>query len=84
MNEKGTGGSSPCSWWKREKSMLARDRRGGVPVFSRPHVNPKLFKDSASACEGGSPARPEGRCSGPTCTSPFRNVPVVTISAPQR
>jgi hypothetical protein len=37
-----------------------------VPVFNRPHVNPKDFSDSASARDGGSFARPAGRCSGPT------------------
>ena len=65
-----------------EKSMLRRSSRGGVPVLSRPHVKPMDLIDSASSRDGGSPARPDGRCSRPTCTSPFRNVPVVTTSAP--
>ena len=39
--------------------------------------------DSARSRDGGSPARPEGRCSRPTCTRPFRNVPVVMTSALQ-
>ena len=57
---------------------MRRSSRGGVPVLSRPISKPQLRSDSASACVGGSPARPAGRCSSPTCTSPFRNVPVVT------
>ena len=83
MNEKGTGGSSPCSAGKREKSMLRRCSRGGVPVLSRPHSKPTDLSDSARSRDGGSPARPAGRCSGPTWTRPLRNVPVVTTSASQ-
>ena len=64
--------------------MLRRCSRGGVPVFSRPHRKPNAFSDSASSRDGGSPARPAGRCSGPTWTRPLRNVPVVTTSARQR
>ena len=64
--------------------MLRRSSRGGVPVFRRPQVNPIDLIDSARSREGGSPARPDGRCSRPMCTSPFRNVPVVTTSARQR
>ena len=79
-NENGTIGSSPCSAGNREKSMLRRSSRGGVPVLSRPISKPQPRSDSASACVGGSPARPAGRCSSPMCTSPFRNVPVVTTS----
>ena len=54
-----------------------------MPVFSRPHRNPSAFSDSARSRDGGSPARPAGRCSGPTWISPLRNVPVVTTSARQ-
>ena len=50
---------------KREKSMLRRSSRGGVPVFSRPQRKPNDFSDSARSCDGGSPARPAGRCSRP-------------------
>ena len=39
------------------------------------------LSDSASSRDGGSPARPDGRCSGPMWTRPLRNVPVVTTSA---
>ena len=39
------------------------------------------FSDSARSRDGGSPARPAGRCSRPTWTRPLRNVPVVTTSA---
>ena len=40
VNENGTGGSSPRSVLNAEKSMLRRSSRGGVPVLSRPHLNP--------------------------------------------
>ena len=50
---------------KAEKSMLLRWSLGGVPVFSRPHSKPNDFRDSASSHDGGSPARPAGRCSRP-------------------
>ena len=63
--------------------MVRRSSRGGVPVLSRPISKPQPRSDSASACVGGSPARPAGRCSSPTCTSPFRNVPVVTTRVVQ-
>ena len=43
-----------------------RASRGGVPVFSRPHAKPNDFSESARSREGGSPARPAGRCSRPT------------------
>ena len=65
----------------REKSMLARWSRGGVPVFSRPHSSPRLRATRRARIDGGSPARPAGRCSGPMWIRPFRNVPVVTTSA---
>jgi len=70
-NENATGDASPGSIANRpsrtpaEKSIDSRARRGGVPVFKRPHSNPSDFSDSASSREGGSPARPAGRCSGP-------------------
>ena len=44
-NENGTIGSSPRSAGNREKSMLRRSSRGGVPVFSRPIVNPTVASE---------------------------------------
>ena len=82
-NENGVGSASPCSTWNTprrrsfSKSIDRRASRGGVPVFSRPHSKPKPFSDSARSLDGGSPARPAGRCSRPTWISPLRNVPVV-------
>ena len=70
-NENGTGGLSPGSSAKRpsathrSKSIDWRSSRGGVPVFNRPHVNPNDFSDSARSRDGGSFARPAGRCSRP-------------------
>ena len=52
-----------------------------MPVFNRPQSNPIDFSDSASSADGGSSTRPAGLVSEPMCVSPFRNVPVVTISA---
>ena len=51
--------------------MLRLDSRGGVPVFSRPQRKPKLFSDSASACDGGSPARPGRPLLGPDVDQPI-------------
>ena len=57
-------------------------RRAGLQPAPREAAAP--CSDSASSRDGGSPARPAGRCSRPTCTRPLRNVPVVTTSARQR
>ena len=46
--------------------LQALSRRGGVPVFSRPHEKPNDFSDSARSLDGGSPARPAGFWSRPT------------------
>ncbi len=87
MNENGTGGTSPGSTANRpsrthvSKSMLSRSSRGGVPVFNRPHSKPNALTDSASSHDGGSPTRPPGVCSTPTCISPRKKVPVVITSA---
>ena len=90
VNENGIGSASPCSTWNTprltpsSKSIDLRASRGGVPVFSRPHAKPRALIDSARSREGGSSARPAGRCSRPTWTRPFRKVPVVMTSDLQR
>ena len=67
----------------REKSMVRRSSRGGVPVFSRPCRTRGLAAIRPASASAARPPAPPGRCSSPTCTRPFRNVPVVTTSARQ-
>ena len=63
--------------------MLHRSRRGGVPVFNRPHLEIDPPRHAASSVEGASPYRPSGFDTSPTWVRPLRNVPVVTTTAAQ-
>ena len=79
--ENGSGGSSPGCISRRDQSMVRPSSRGGVPVLSRPRVNPSRSKVSDSPIAGASPTRPAGvRCS-PIWMRPRRKVPVVRTTA---
>ena len=49
----------------REVDAAPVKPRRGARSSSRPQLKPKPFSDSASSRDGGSPARPDGRCSRP-------------------
>ncbi|OQB76730.1 MAG: hypothetical protein BWX88_05332 [Planctomycetes bacterium ADurb.Bin126] len=80
--EKGWGSGS-LSWrTRREKSMVAALRRGGVPVFILPISKPRNRRCSARRWEAISPARPAGIRVVPMWIRPLRKVPVVRTTAP--
>ena len=62
--------------------MVRASRRGGVPVLRRPTSMPSSRNASPSITAGGSPERQAGYFSSPQWIRPFRNVPVVTTTAP--
>ena len=61
--------------------MERSSRRGGVPVFMRPTVNPNCASCSVIPLAGGSATRPPGVCTLPTCINPLRKVPAVRMTA---
>ena len=84
MNENGTGGRLIPVNAPRGHAVRSRCCRGAAAAEFRssagPTGSPRPLIDSASSLDGGSSARPAGRCSRPTCTRPLRNVPVVTTT----
>ena len=63
--------------------MLARARRGLVPVFNRRRRRPSAWNCSARWVLAGSPARPASRLRSPMRIRPWRKVPLVTTTASQ-
>ena len=61
--------------------MLRPSMRTGVPVFSLPVVMPWHEMDSEKCRLAGSEIRPPGIWLCPTCKSPLRKVPAVTMTA---
>lgn len=59
-NENGVGCSSPLCFASLEKSIVFPSSRAGVPVWSRPSLNPASFKDAERPRDGASPMRPAG------------------------
>ena len=82
--EKGRGRGSPFSTSMPAKSMDPAARRGGVPVFRRPVLKPRFFRQAASAVAANSPARPAGMRHSPMWMRPFKKVPVVMSTARAR
>src|SRR6266446_5527735 len=80
QNVKYGTGSSPGWISVFEKSMDLFNSRGGVPVLSRPSSNPSSISDADKPIAAASPARPPDCLLSPMCISPFKNVPVVTMT----
>ena len=72
---------SPSCSGSTEKSTVRASSRTGVPVFIRSYRMPWRAIDSVRCSAGGSAQRPPGTFRRPTCSSPFRNVPAVIITA---
>ena len=49
ITENGSGGSSPGCISTADQSIVVPSRRGGVPVLSRPRVNPARSKEARKA-----------------------------------
>src|SRR5579875_1630726 len=55
--------------------------RGGVPVLSRVHCNPRVRRWPPKVFAAASPFLPHGYFCSPTWARPLRKVPVVTTTA---
>ena len=53
---------------------------GRCSGFHPSHFKAEAFEMIGKADEASSPARPDGVCDVPICTSPFKNVPVVMMT----
>ncbi len=73
-------GASPGCSCILLKSTVRASIRGGVPVFKRSTLKGNSRKRSASAIEGGSPARPPLKFSKPICIWPPKKVPTVNTT----
>jgi len=82
--EKHRPSSSPFCSVIAEKSTLLPSTLALVPVFSLSTSKPSSLSCSLSPREAGSPDLPPDIVLKPTCISPLRNVPFVSITASAR
>jgi len=82
--ENGCGSASPGWISSRAKSIPRAASRHGVPVLNRSTRNPAAASARLTPEVVPSPARPPAVRASPVCITAWRNVPVVSTTAPAR
>jgi hypothetical protein len=77
LYEKGVGDESPLEISVLSQLIVDDISRGGVPVFSRPDLNPKEQSDSVIPIDPPSPILPAKIFLSPMCILPDKKVPQV-------